>query len=62
MRGRRTEIEELNGFVVATGRELGVPTPMNAAVVAEVQRHGVGRLQPDPRNLEPLSALLAVHA
>ena len=62
MRGRRTEIEELNGFVVRTGRELGVPTPMNEAVVREVQRHGVGTLRPDPRNLEPLAALLAVPA
>ncbi|HLZ29486.1 MAG TPA: 2-dehydropantoate 2-reductase [Chloroflexota bacterium] len=62
LRGRRTEIEELNGFVVARGRELGVPTPMNAAVVAEVQRHGVGLLRPDPKNLEPLAALLAVPA
>jgi 2-dehydropantoate 2-reductase len=62
MRGRRTEIEELNGFVVQKGLELDVPTPMNAAVVQEVQRHGVGRLQPDPKNLEPLAALLAVPA
>jgi 2-dehydropantoate 2-reductase len=59
MRGRRTEIEELNGLVVRKGRELGVPTPMNEAVVREVQRHGVGLLRPDPKNLEPLTALLA---
>jgi 2-dehydropantoate 2-reductase len=62
MRGRRTEIEELNGFVANKGRELGVPTPMNAAVVHEVQRHGVGQLQPDPKNLEPLAALLPIAA
>ena len=24
----------------------------------EVQRYGVGRLQPDPKNLEPLAALV----
>jgi 2-dehydropantoate 2-reductase len=58
MRGRRTEIEELNGFVVAEGKRLGVPTPMNEAVVREVKRHGVGTLTPDPKNLEPLAALL----
>ena len=33
LRGRRTEIEELNGFVVQKGHELGVPTPINAAAV-----------------------------
>jgi 2-dehydropantoate 2-reductase len=58
MRGRRTEIDELNGFVVAEGQRLGVPTPFNAAIVAEVHRHGVGTLRPDPANLEPLARLL----
>jgi len=58
MRGRRTEIEELNGFVVAEGVRLGVPTPFNAAIVAEIQRAGVGSLRPDPTNLEPLARLL----
>ncbi|MBM3783326.1 MAG: 2-dehydropantoate 2-reductase [Acidobacteria bacterium] len=28
--GRRTEIDSLNGYVAARGRELGVPTPVNA--------------------------------
>ena len=58
LRGRRTEIEELNGFVVSEGQRLGVPTPFNAAIVAEVQRHGVGTLRSDPANLEPLARLL----
>ncbi len=58
MRGRRTEIEELNGFVVAEGKRLGVPTPFNAAVVEAVHQHAVGALQPDPRNLAPLAAML----
>jgi 2-dehydropantoate 2-reductase len=58
MRGRRTEIEELNGFVVAEGVRLGVPTPFNAAIVAEFHRAGVSGLRPDPANLEPLASLL----
>ena len=58
LRGRRTEIDHLNGFVVGEGRRLGVATPVNEAVVALYRRHGVGRLRPDPKNLEPLSALL----
>jgi 2-dehydropantoate 2-reductase len=58
IRGRRTEIEELNGYVVAEGKRLGVPTPLNEAIVREVTSHGVGTLQPDPKNLEPLAALL----
>lgn len=58
LRGRRTEIDELNGLVVSEGERLGVPTPFNAAIVAEVHRHGVGTLTPDPRNLEPIARLL----
>lgn len=31
---------------------------LNDAVVAEVRRHGVGTLTPDPKNLEPVLAVL----
>ena len=58
MRGRRTEIEHLNGYVVAEGRRAGVATPVNEAVVDLYRRHGVGTLKPDPRNLEPLLKLV----
>jgi 2-dehydropantoate 2-reductase len=59
MKGRRTEIDYLNGFVAAEGRNVGIPTPFNDAVVATFHAHGVGQLKPDPRNLEPLVRLLA---
>jgi 2-dehydropantoate 2-reductase len=36
-RGRRTEIDSLNGFVVRRGAELGVPTPANRALWALVK-------------------------
>ncbi len=58
MRRRRTEIDYLNGYVVAEGRRVGVKTPVNEAVVDLYHRHGVGTLTPDPKNLEPLIALL----
>jgi len=32
MRGKRTEIDSLNGFIARKGRELGVPTPLNHAL------------------------------
>jgi 2-dehydropantoate 2-reductase len=59
MKGRRTEIDYLNGFVAAEGRRAGIPTPFNDAVVAAFHAHGVGTLEPDLRNLEPLVGLLA---
>lgn len=37
-RGQPTEIDYLNGEVVRLGRELSVPTPLNALVVALMQR------------------------
>jgi len=58
MKGRRTEIDYLNGYVSQQGKRLGVATPVNDAVVAAVRQHGVGTLKPDPKNLEPLLAVL----
>jgi 2-dehydropantoate 2-reductase len=36
-RGKRTEIESLNGYVVRRGAELGIPTPSNFALYALVK-------------------------
>ena len=36
-RGKQTEIDALNGFVVRRGAELGVPTPVNQALLALVK-------------------------
>jgi 2-dehydropantoate 2-reductase len=36
-RGKRTEIESLNGYMVRRGAELGVPTPSNFALYAMVK-------------------------
>jgi 2-dehydropantoate 2-reductase len=36
-RGKRTEIDSLNGFVVRRGVELGVPTPVNSTLTALIK-------------------------
>lgn len=36
-RGRLTEIDSLNGYVVRSGKDLGVPTPVNSTVYALVK-------------------------
>ena len=46
MRGRRTEIDELNGFVAREGRRLGVKTPFNEAVVERSTRTASARSSP----------------
>ena len=58
MRGRRTEIDYLNGYVVDQGRRLEVKTPFNEMIVHLVHEHGVGTLKPSPDNLEPLMQML----
>ena len=35
--GRPTEIDELNGYIVKRGKELGVPTPMNEMLTALIK-------------------------
>ena len=57
MKGRRTEVDYLNGYVVRKGREASVPTPMNEAVVEVTKRIEGGELKQGPANL----ALLATH-
>jgi 2-dehydropantoate 2-reductase len=42
-RGNRIEIDWLAGKVVALGRELGIPTPANAAVYAMLKLHRMGK-------------------
>jgi len=58
MRGRRTEVQYLNGYVSEQGRQVGVPTPFNDKVVELITRVPPGTLKPDPRNLDPLVAML----
>lgn len=50
-RGRRTEIDYINGYVADLGRRLGVPTPVNAAIVEAVRAITRGEARPDPRVL-----------
>lgn len=52
MRKRRTEIDFLNGYVVARGSEVEVATPVNQAVVDTVHSFPVGELVPNPENLK----------
>ncbi|MBI2964641.1 MAG: 2-dehydropantoate 2-reductase [Chloroflexi bacterium] len=58
LKGRRTEVEFLNGYVSEQGRKAGIPTPFCDAVVKVVKSFPVGTLKPDPKNLTPLIAML----
>ena len=51
IKGRRTEIEEMNGYVVARGQECGVPTPVSEAAVEAVRQVERGLLKPARENI-----------
>jgi 2-dehydropantoate 2-reductase len=55
-RGKPTEIDYLNGYIVAKGREAGRPTPVNARLVALVREIEDGARRPGPHNLDEVSA------
>ena len=51
IRGRRVEIDALNGWVVEQGKAVEVPTPINEAVSEVVRSFPVGHLHSDPTNI-----------
>jgi 2-dehydropantoate 2-reductase len=51
MKGRRTEIDFLNGYVVREGEKIGQLCRANAALTDIVKRVEKGELQPDPRHI-----------
>jgi 2-dehydropantoate 2-reductase len=53
-KGRRTEIEFLNGFVVREGEKAGLPCRANAVLTDIVKRVERGELAPDPRHITEL--------
>ena len=53
-KGRRTEIEFLNGLIVREGVKLGLPTRANAVLTDLVTRVEKGELKADPKNITEL--------
>ena len=53
-KGRRTEIDFLNGLVVEKGREAGIPTPANKGIVDAVRRVESGRAAQGPEMIDGL--------
>lgn len=49
VKGRRTEIDYLNGLVAQKGAEAGVPAPTHAALVDVVKQVERGEVEPSPR-------------
>ena len=52
-KGRRTEIDAMNGFIARKGAALGIATPANARIAELVTRIERGALTPSPSHLRP---------
>jgi 2-dehydropantoate 2-reductase len=50
-KGRRTEIDLMNGFIVDKGKMLGIPTPTHEKLVALVRKLERGEIQQSPSHL-----------
>ena len=53
-KGRRSEIDHLNGLITQRARGAGIPTPVNQATVGVMHDIDSGRAQPDPSLLDRL--------
>ncbi len=54
LKGRRTEIDFINGFIADKGKELGLPAPANAALTQLVKRVERGEIPARPENVREL--------
>ena len=55
-KGKKTEVDSINGSVSRQGRKAGVPTPCNDKVVEIVHRIEAGELRPGRENLSLFKA------
>ena len=60
MKGRRSEVDDLNGLVVAESARRGAAAPVNAAVTEIAHRIERGEIVPGPDNLALLRTLAGV--
>ncbi|HZU91815.1 MAG TPA: 2-dehydropantoate 2-reductase [Stellaceae bacterium] len=53
-KGRRTEIDFINGVIVARGKEIGVPAPTHEKLIAAIKKVELGQAAPSPELLYAL--------
>ena len=51
-KGRRSEIDFMNGLIAAKGREVGVPTPFNDAVIEAMRAVDSRTLPQEPEHVD----------
>ncbi len=53
-RGRKTEVDNYNGYIAAKGRELGVATPVNTQLTSMVREIEKGTRKIAPENFDEI--------
>jgi 2-dehydropantoate 2-reductase len=59
MKNRKSEVGDINGWVVGEQEKLGKSAPVNAAIMEISERIKRGEAEPGPANLELLKTLMA---
>lgn len=54
LKGRRTEINFMNGMIIEKGKELGIPTPCHEGILKAVSQVERGLIKPSPDNIKGL--------
>jgi len=58
-KGRKTEVDFVNGYVVRKGKEVGLKTPANEMVTRVVKEIEDGKRKPEPANLIEFDSIIA---
>jgi 2-dehydropantoate 2-reductase len=58
-KGRKTEVDFVNGYVVRKGKEVGIKTPANELVTRVIKEIEDGKKSPSLENLEEFSGIIA---
>ncbi len=57
-KGRKTEVDFVNGYVVRKGKEVGMKTPANEMVTKIIKEIEEGKRKPDPANLKEFARII----
>jgi 2-dehydropantoate 2-reductase len=57
-KGRKTEVDFVNGYVVRKGKEVGLKTPANEMVTKIIKEIEEGKRKPDPANLKEFAVIV----
>ena len=58
-KGKKCEVDAINGVVCEWGKKCGVPTPINDRIVEVIKKEETGELIPEKKNIELFADFLA---